>query len=440
MTDKRNAAACAERLAALLRVQTVSERGQTDLSQFYRFHELLREMFPLTFAAAEVFDLDGSLLLRLPGGSRSPVMFMSHMDVVPAEGEWRHDPFAGEIAEGRVWGRGALDTKCNLWAIFTAVEQLLEDGYALPRELFLVSSRSEETDGSGAKAIAAFMLEQGMRPALLLDEGGMIVEEPISGVAGRYAMMGVAEKIICDVRFIARDGGGHASAPGRNTPLVRLGCFMREAERKKLFTVKVNKTTREMFRRMTPGMKGGMRALFGSMWLTKPLICKVLPSVSAAGAAMLRTTLAFTMAGGSSEVNVLPTQAYVVGDMRCSLHQGLEKSLAAVKKLAKRFDIEVEVFDRGDESPATDYKGRSFRAVERVINEVFPGVATVPYIMNGASDCRYYGEVCADRIRFAPFTVSNEQLDTMHAADENIDIETLPSAVEFFRRVIMSEF
>lgn len=436
MINQRTSAAYAERLAALLRVRTVSEQKQTDLTSFYQFHALLAGMFPLTFERSEIHDLDGNLFLRLAGGDKPPLMLMSHMDVVSASGEWKYEPFSGTIAEGRVWGRGAVDTKGNLWAILESVEQLLEDGAELPRDLYIVSSRTEETDGSGARAICAFMQENGYHPFALLDEGGMIIEEPIGGVKGRYAMVGVAEKIVCDMRFVAKGGGGHASAPDRNSPLVRLGRFMCAAEKKKLFKPKLNRTTREMFRRMVPGMSGAMRFLFGSMWLTKPIIIKALPSVSATGAAMLRTTLAFTMAGGSESINSMPSEAYIVGDMRCSLHQGVNKSLSKVKKLAKRFDIETDVFDKGDESAATDYTGKAFKAVEKTVGEIFSDVVVTPYIMNGASDSRFYAPVCTNRIRFAPFVISGDQLDSMHAANESIDVEALPPAVTFYKKII----
>lgn len=143
---------------------------------------------------------------------------MSHHDVVPAEGEWKYPPFSGEIAEGSVWGRGTVDTKGSLFCFMQAVEELLAEGWKPECDVYLASSCTEEWGGDGAPAIAAWLKEQGVHLGLLLDEGGMIMDSPMAGVKGRYAMVGVVEKGYADVKFTANSAGGHASAPGR-TPL-----------------------------------------------------------------------------------------------------------------------------------------------------------------------------------------------------------------------------
>lgn len=80
---------------------------------------------------------------------------MSHQDVVPAEGEWSHAPFSGDIADGKVWGRGASDTKCSVMAFFQAVEELLAEGYTPACDVYLASSCTEEWGGDGAPKIVA---------------------------------------------------------------------------------------------------------------------------------------------------------------------------------------------------------------------------------------------------------------------------------------------
>ena len=136
--------------------------------------------------------------------------------------------------------------------------------------------------------------------------------------------------------FIARSGGGHASAPKKNTPLVRLGKFMVDVEKNYPFRSELTPTVREMFRRLTPNMNFGLRFVMANLWLFEGLLVKLLPSISSAAGAMIRTTLAFTTAKGSDGLNVLPQEAYVTGNMRFIHHQANEESIAALEKRAKK--------------------------------------------------------------------------------------------------------
>lgn len=436
MDNSRNEKYAAE-LAELIRAETVSETGKKNEAKFNAFHEKMFNMFPSLFAAAETEDFDGSLLIRWRGKSdKEPLLLMSHHDVVEAQGEWTHPPFSGEIADGRLWGRGTVDTKCSLWAMLRAADELAAEGFTPERDVYFETACNEETDGSGADAITKALSERGIKFFMTLDEGGMMMYDPIGGADGVFAMVGVGEKGCADLKFIARSDGGHASTPGKNTPLVRLGKFMAAAEKSKIFDVKLPPVVAEMLRRMAPYMKDPLKSVFKNADKLKPLLCKAMPLVSATAGAMLKTTLAFTMSGGSEGANVLPMEAYVVGNMRFSHHQGGKDSIEKITKLAKKFNVETEIIDAGFESPVSDYKSDAFKLIERAVTEVFPGTVPVPYIMTGASDSRYFSRVCDNCIRFAPFTIDEQQLDSIHAADENIGVDTLAPAVDFYKYII----
>lgn len=436
MDNSRSEKYAAE-LAELIRAETVSETGRKNEAKFNAFHEKMFAMFPKFFAVAETEDFDGSLLIRWRGKSdKEPLLLMSHHDVVEAQGEWTHPPFAGEISDGRLWGRGTVDTKCSLWAMLRAADELAAEGFVPERNVYFESACNEETDGSGADAITKALSDRGIKFFMTLDEGGMMMYDPIGGADGVFAMVGVGEKGCADLKFIARSDGGHASTPGKNTPLVRLGKFMAAAERSKIFDVKLPPVVAEMLRRMAPYMKAPLSSVFKNADKLKPLLCKAMPLVSATAGAMLKTTLAFTMSGGSEGANVLPMEAYVVGNMRFSHHQGGRDSIEKITKLAKKFGVETQVLDAGFESPVSDYKSDAFKLVERAVAEVFPGAVPVPYIMTGASDSRYFSRVCDNCIRFAPFTIDEQQLDSIHAADENIGLDTLAPAVDFYKYII----
>ena len=422
-------------LSRMIQCETVSVSGQTDLTKFETFHGLIRKLFPRVFETVETEVFHGSLLLRWKGTDPSPdpVLFMSHHDVVEASGPWKHGPFSGDIAEGRVWGRGTVDTKGNLFAILQAAEELISEGYEPGRDIYIESACNEETGGEGAAEIAGVLKSRGVHLFMTMDEGGMIVPDPIGGAHGTFAMIGVGEKCGVNLKFTARSEGGHASTPGKNTPLVRLGKFMAAADNSRIFKVEMEPVIQEMFRRMAPTLKKPLSTLAGHIDKSRKLLEKAIPSLSPTAAALLRTTLAFTMAGGSDGANVLPQEAWVIGNMRCSHHQGKKASIAAVTKLAKKYGISVKVLSAHVDSPVADFNGEPFKLVERICEKVYPGVIPTPYLMTGASDSRSFAKICGDGIRFAPFVIDKQQLASIHGLDENVSVSALAPAVDFFK-------
>ena len=427
----------AQTLSHMIQAETISREGQTDLEKFYRFHDLLRGLFPILFQVCRFEDFSGSFLLHWEGtGAGEGALFMNHHDVVEAPGRWKYPPFSGTIAEGKVWGRGTLDTKGGLFAVLQAAEELAARGFTPSRDIYFFSACTEESDGSGADTVSAELQRRGIRFSLVLDEGGMILPEPIGGAKGTFAMVGLGEKGCADLKFIARSSGGHASTPGKNTPLVRLGKFMAAAETANLFDADIPEPICIMFQRVAATMPQPLKAVLGHPKQVKPLLLKAVPAVSPVAGAMLKTTLAFTMAQGSEGTNVLPQEAYVIGNMRYSHHQGGERSIEAVRQLAAKFDIETEVLDPGFPSPLSDHRSEGFRLVEQAVSAVFPGVITSPYLMTGSSDSRFMSRVCDTCLRFAPFLITQEQMNSIHGIDENVDISSLAPAVDFYRYMI----
>lgn len=427
-----------KKLAKMVQKETISSRFEEDRTKFYEFHEILEELFPQVHATCEKHVFNGSLLYKWSGkSSNKPILLMSHQDVVEAGGVWEHEPFSGDIDEtGRVWGRGTVDTKASLFCIFTAIEELIKDGYQPEVDVYIGSSCTEEWSGDGAPATVQYLKENGIELALVLDEGGMIIEEPIGGVKGTYGMVGVVEKGYGDVKFTARSGGGHASAPKKNTPLVRLGKFMVEVEKHSPFICEFSPTLEEMFKRCAPNMNFGMKLIFANMWLFKPLLKKLLPSINAAAGAMLHTTLAFTTAKGSDGLNVLPQEAYVTGNMRFIHHQPNKESIEAVSAIAKKYDIETEVIYQDEPCPIVDFHSEAFHIVEETAKEIYPGIGVCPYIMTGGTDAKYYKEVSENCIRFAPLYIDGQQYGSIHGLNENIYQGALPLGVDFYKTVI----
>ena len=438
LDESERAVEYGKNLSKMVQKETISSRFDPDRTKFYEFHEILEELFPNVHKTCEKHVFNGSLLFKWSGkGTHEPILFMSHHDVVEATGTWEHEAFSGDIdEEARVWGRGTVDTKASLFCELTAVEELIKDGFVPEGDVYIASSCTEEWSGEGAPSTVEYLKEQGVKFAYLMDEGGMIIEEPVGGVKGTYGMVGVLEKGYGDLKFIAKGNGGHASAPKKNTPLVRLGKFMTDVEKKSPFKRQFSPTVREMFRRMAPNMNFGMKLIFANMWLFEGLLIKLLPSISSAAGAMLQTTLAFTMAKGSDGLNVLPQEAWVTGNMRFIPHQDDEESVALISKIAGKYDIETEVIYKDAPCPVVDFNSDAFHLVEEVAGSVYPGIGICPYVMTGGTDAKFYRDLSENCLRFAPLYINDQQYGSIHALNENIYQGTLPKGVDFYKMMI----
>ena len=427
----------AEKLSRMVACETVSVPKTNQREKFLVFHALLEELFPTVHAQLEKTEIDGNLLFHWPGKKADrPLVLMSHQDVVPAEGEWTHTPFSGEIAEGKVWGRGASDTKCSLMAFFQATEELLREGYVPENDVWLSSSCTEEWAGDGCGKLVEELKRRGVHPFLVCDEGGGIITDPVGGIKGNFAMVGVFEKGKADILLKAKSSGGHASAPGKHTPVARLADFVWQFEHRNPFRRRMAPEVQALFEQLAPYAPFYMRLLFTNMWLFKPLLLRVLPMISAQAGAMLQTTIAFTRLSGSDAYNVLPQEATLGANMRFIPHEGMKKSLKKVERAAKKHGLELEVLHAVDASRSVDIHGEGFELVRQVIGENFPGLETCPYVMTGATDARNYEAIAEHVVRFAPVIYGPEQMKGMHGLNENIEINCLPGAVDFYRRLI----
>lgn len=427
----------AAKLSEMVKVETVSVFGESDPDKFRELHKVMESQFPTVFEKLEKHDIDGSLVMYWKGKtSENPIMLMSHLDVVAAGPGWTHDPFGGEIENGKVWGRGTVDTKCSVCAFYQAAEELLREGYVPPVDVYLCSSCTEEVGGDGAPKIVQWLKSRGVKLALLSDEGGGIISEPIGGIPGNFAMVGVYEKGTGDLKFTARSGGGHASSPPKNSPLVRLAKFITRVEKKNPMTVKFSPEVDEMFSRLSVYAGFPLRFVLGNLWLFKPVLKKVLPLISPQAAAMLQTTVAFTTQKGSDGLNIIPQEAYVTANLRFIPHQKVAESVDVLTKLAAKYKLETEVLHAMDPSPSLDLSGRAFKLTEAAIARTFPGLPASPYVVTGATDCRFYNDVCDNCVRFSPIIMGPAQMKGMHGIDEYLETNCLPGAVDYYKNLI----
>ena len=444
MAKSKRALEYAKILSRMVQYDTVSypysetHPAAVQLDRYHGYHRLLEELFPMVHEKLEKTDLDGSLLYFWKGkNNERPIVLMGHQDVVPVnDAEWEYPPFSGKISGGKVWGRGSVDTKCSCMAFFQAAEELLKEGYIPEQDVYISASCTEEWGGPGCPAIVEELRNRGVKPWFVCDEGGGIYTDPMAGVRGNIAMIGIGEKGRANVKFIARGEGGHASTPRKNSPIARLAAFVCAVEKHSPFRRKMEPSTRAMLEALAPGAVLPFRIALQNLNLFQKPIELLTPRISGQAAAMLGTTITFTMASGSDACNVFPTEAALGANMRFVHHQDMEESLALIRRLAAKYRLEMEVLSAAPCTKLADIGGTAFRYVEQTVMKTFPGMLTSPYVLTAATDSAFYDSICDNCIRFAPIVYGPEEKKGIHGTDEALAYDCLPGAVDFYKNLI----
>lgn len=432
----------AKHLSQIISVPTVSIRGQNDKTQIYKLHELFEEIYPNIHRVCERTDIDGALLYRWKGreSGRKPILLMSHQDVVPAEGKWKYDAFSGKIAEGKIWGRGAVDTKGALCAILESIEELIKEGFTPLCDVYVASSNNEEITGDGAVKTVEYLYEKGIRFDLVMDEGGSVMSCEDSGkgrMTAQNAMIGILEKGRANIKFTATSRGGHASVPFNNNPFSKLGKLIYIIEHKNPFKKRITKPAIIQYRAMAPYMHHFRhRLLYGNLWLFRPIAPYIMHRLGGPAGAVVKTTCIFTMAQGSKGANVIPETASVTANCRFMTHESLLPSYKKLGKLCDKLGISMEMLTGFDIAPMADMKCYAYKYVGRRIKETFGDIPQIPYVMLAGTDARHYTKICDCVLRFVPLMMTGAQLNSAHAINENINVESLERAVVFYHDFI----
>lgn len=443
-----DAARAAERLGAAVRFQTVSyaSGAPVDTVAFRGFHDFLSASFPAAHAATRREVVGGlSLLYTWPGtdSTAAPVVLMGHMDVVPVPEpnvrEWTHPPFAGAVADGYVWGRGTLDDKTTVLAILEAVEGLAAQGWRPPRTVYLTFGHDEEVGGRyGARAIVDTLVARGVRPALVLDEGGFLATGVLPGVEGRAGIVGVAEKGYLSLRLRSVAQGGHSSMPPERTAVGALSRAIAALEADP-FPLRVDGPTRAMLEAMAPYAPFGQRLALANLWLTGPLVARTL-AASPLGAALLHTTVSPTMLSAGIKDNVLPPEATAVVNFRIRPGETQESVIARVRARIADTLITIEPTDsaRTDPSPVSDPGSEAFALIASTIRSMVPGerVPVLPYLVMGGTDAKYWGPHSDRVFRFLAVPLGEGDVARVHGVNERIRVEDYGVAVGFFARLL----
>jgi carboxypeptidase PM20D1 len=438
----------ARRLAESLRFATISARDPAalDSAAFLGLRRHLEASYPRVHRAlARETVGEWSLLYTWRGRDPSlhALLLAAHQDVVPVDagsaGDWTHPPFAGAVADGFVWGRGAMDDKASLVCILEAIEGLLAEGFAPERTLHLAFGHDEEVGGErGAAEIARLLAARGERLAFVLDEGGTVVEPGyLPGFDRQTAAIGVAEKGSVSIALEAKAAGGHSSAPPRQTAVGIVAAAVAELERHAL-PARIDGTTALFLDHLGPELSFPLRAVFANRWLLDPLLALALARTPATDA-MLRTTTAATRIEGGVRENVLPIRARAVLNFRIHPRDSVAAVVEHVRRVVDDERIELTVglgSPPREPSPLSPVDSEAYGELARTAREIFPGAVAVPFLVLGGTDARHYVELTQRIYRFGPFAYARDALVRAHGTDERIAVANLVSGVRFYRRLV----
>lgn len=444
---KVDAEGAAASLAAAVQARTVSGLLDPAGTQqaFEQLHAHLAQRYPLVHTKLQREVVGGnSLLFTWPGSdpAAKAVVLMAHQDVAPVapgtEGLWKQPPFSGAIEGGFVWGRGAWDDKGNLIAQLEAVEKLLADGFVPRRTVILVFGHDEELGGlRGAKPIVDLLKQRGAKVEWVIDEGLLIADGMMPGLAQPAALIGVAEKGFVSVQLSAQATPGHSSMPpppGQSAIAILSAALARvDAEP---MPGGIGGIARQMFDAVSPEMGGFNRVALSNLWLLGPVVEGMLakgPSTNA----LLRTTTALTIVNGGNKENVLPGRADATVNFRLLPGDTPDTVLAHLKRVIGDDRVELKVLPEPSlPSQVSSVDSAGYKLIERTVRELHPEVVVAPGLMLGGTDGRHFDGYAEQVFRFSPVRAKPADLARFHGTDERIAIDNLAELIRFYHRLV----
>ena len=448
-----SADAAAARLSQALQFRTITvapgDPRAGNEAPWLELHDWLATTYPSAHQVMTREMVAGyTLLYTWPGSDASldPLLLMAHQDVVPVnigtEGDWTGSPFGGEIIEGYVYGRGAIDDKGSLVALMEAAEALARDGFQPRRTILFLFGHDEEVSGSGAGAGVELLRSRAVAPVMALDEGFMVLDpSPLTGAP--MGFIGIAEKGFLSVRATALAQGGHSSTPPRNSATVRLSRLLVELDDNQMPADMKGEIVTGLLRASAPEMDLMPRMALANQWLFGGMVKAQMGAIPPANA-MIRTTTAPTMLVGSSKDNVLAQRASAVINFRIHPSNTEEDVLDHVRRASEKVggEWEIEAAREGirgkGASPVSPIDNRPYAVLAAVARQTGAGAQVAPGLVLGATDGRYATAITDSVYRFAPSMMSPEDLTGFHGTNERLSVENMGRLSRGYAQIIMA--
>lgn len=421
-------------LADLIRLDTTNPPGhETSVARY------LQRVAEAEGIACEVVGGDPermNFIARLPGGGKRPLLLMAHSDVVPAEPKhWTAPPFAGEIRDGLLTGRGAIDDKSLLAAELAVLVELKRSGVKLDREVIVLSEADEEAGSTGIQWLIHNAWSK-IDAEFAINEGGFAAD---TASGSRLFHIQTTEKVPTRAVLRARGVAGHGSLPRGDNSVLRLArALVRLAEADQ--PVRLNATTRRYLTELAKVSE--------YQWLT-PLLPRLQRESTAIATAnqvrerdseldtQLRTTIVPTVFNAGTKVNVIPTQAEALVDVRRLPNETREEIVARMRRIIHDPDIEIEP-DPGQQMPATEPSSVStqlYKVMEQVLRQTHSRAVVLPYMQRGATDGAFLRQK-GMAVYGIPLFLREDRENRAHGNDERISVGNLEAGTKLLLEIV----
>lgn len=423
-----------ELLQALIRFDTTNPPGNEEACITYIGTMLKEAGFQPTILARE--PSRPNLIARLPGrGNAPPLLLQGHVDVVTtAHQTWQHPPFEGQLVDGYVWGRGALDMKGGVAMMLAALLRAKAANLALPGDVILAVLSDEEAGGNyGAKWLAEnhAHLFKDVRHAI--GEGGGYALHV--GPRRFYPIM-VAEKQICWMKATVRGPGGHGASILRGGAMAKLAQFLTKLDRHRL-PVHVTPVAQQMFSGMAAASPLPLRFILRAL-LNPTLTNQALDLLGKKGELfdpLLHNTVNATIVRGGDKINVIPSEITIELDGRLLPGYTPTDMVNELRPIVGE-DVELELV-RHDAGPSTPQMAL-FGTLADTIRELDPAGICIPLLLAGVTDARFFSRLGIQTYGCLSMNLPSgfDFMKTIHGADERVPAEALDFGTEVLFRVL----
>jgi acetylornithine deacetylase/succinyl-diaminopimelate desuccinylase-like protein len=416
-------------LQAMIRMNTVNPPGNE--LQVARYLDSTLKADGIETHLFESTPGRGALVARIKGnGSKRPVLIMGHMDVVGVErAHWTVDPFAAEVKDDYLYGRGAIDDKgmlaANLETMLLLKRHVVDKGGTLSRDVIFVANSDEEQSGEWGMGWLIANHPDLIRAEFALNEGGRV---RIVGGKRLYVAVQNTEKVPHTVTVTAHGPGGHASIPLAGNAILRLGRALAKISDYRE-PVQVNPTTREFFSRLAPVWQNrDERVAMADVASLDPRRqqrgARVLGR-TAVFDAVLRNGISATLLQSGIRSNVIPTDATATLNVRTLPGQSIDGVVKRLERVVNDSLVEFKITSRGTDAPASDFGSPMFAAIRDAAAALDPSLTTVPYLSTGATDSARLRAWGMQAFGLLPFPLNQDDEERMHGNDERLPLASL---------------
>ncbi|MDA7601371.1 M20/M25/M40 family metallo-hydrolase [Gammaproteobacteria bacterium] len=419
-------------LQEYLQIDTVNPPGNE--SRAVDFYAKIFKKEGIEFNSAESAPGRGNIWARIKGGDKPALILLQHTDVVPANMNfWTRPAFSGEIHEGYIWGRGALDMKGTGISQLAVFLSLHRSGLALNRDVVFLATADEEAGGAyGAGWMVDNHPEVFKGAGLLINEGGSGYQANGKIIFG----VEVTQKVPVWLRLTAVDTPGHGSSPRPTSSVTRIVEAL-NLVKENPFKARIIPEVERIFKSDSKSMDGELADKFFNIKesIKQEGFLEELQEYSASRHALTRDTCSMTRMGGSSKINVIPPEAWAEIDCRILPDRPAEEFIETFNELVKDTGVKVEVI-MAFTSAISPTDSDLFKAIEEVTADLYPNSSVVPSVSTGFTDSHFTRDLDIASYGFNPLIGKGDEFSGVHGNDEKVNEAAFRQGVLDLKEII----